>query len=92
MPVLKLNHNGIISEAKIWILKAISWSHTKALLEYGYLSISPIFTKMITALRTALANEYSLDKEATSYDDCFDALHLSLRHYDLHDMIHVIYT
>jgi hypothetical protein len=53
-------------------------NHTKLLLEYGYLSINPIFTKIITALRTAVANEYSLDKEATSYDACLDALRLSL--------------
>jgi hypothetical protein len=57
-------------------------NHTKLLLEYGYLSINPIFTKIITALHTAVANEYSLDKEATSYDDCLDALRLSLRHYE----------
>jgi hypothetical protein len=56
-------------------------NHTKLLLEYGYLSINPIFTK-ITASRTAVANEYNLDKEATSYDDCLDALRLSLRHYE----------
>jgi hypothetical protein len=56
-------------------------NHTKFLLEYGYLSINPIFTKITTALRTAVANEYSLDKEATSYDDCLNALLLSLRHY-----------
>ena len=56
-------------------------NHTKFLLEYGYLSINPIFTKITTALRTAVANEYSLDKEATSYDDCLDALLLNLRHY-----------
>jgi hypothetical protein len=56
-------------------------NHTKFLLKYEYLSINPIFTKITTALRTAVANEYSLDKEATSYDDCLDALLLSLRHY-----------
>jgi hypothetical protein len=57
-------------------------NHTKLLLEYGYLSINPSFTKITTALRTAVANEYSLDKEATSYDDCLDALRLSLRDYE----------
>lgn len=56
--------------------------HTKLLLEYGYLSINPIYTKIITVLRTVVANEYSLDKVATSYDDCLDALRLCLRHYE----------
>jgi hypothetical protein len=53
-------------------------NHTKLLLEYGYLSINPSFTKIITALHTVVANEYSLDKEATSYDDCVDALRFEL--------------
>jgi hypothetical protein len=58
-------------------------NQTKLLLQYGYLSINPIDTKIITALRTAVANEYSLDKEATSYDDCLDdALRLSLKPYE----------
>ena len=42
---------------------------TKILLYYGYLSINPSFTKTTTALRPAVASEYSLDKEANSYDD-----------------------
>ena len=57
-------------------------NHTKLILEYGYLSNTPSFTKIITSLRIAYANEYSLDKEATSYGDCLDALRLSLRHYE----------
>lgn len=44
-------------------------NHTKLLLYYGYLSINPSFIKTTTALRTAVASEYSLDKEANSYDD-----------------------
>ena len=31
------------------------------------------FDKLITALRTAVANEYKLDKEQTSYNDILDA-------------------
>jgi hypothetical protein len=45
-------------------------------------TLSHITTKFITALRTAVVNEYNLDKEATSYDDCLDALLLRLRHYE----------
>jgi hypothetical protein len=39
------------------------------------------FDKLITALRTAVANEYKLDKEVTSYDDILDAFRLSLQFY-----------
>jgi hypothetical protein len=43
------------------------------------LTIIPFFTEIIIALRTAVVNEYDLDKEATSYSDCpLDALYLSL--------------
>ena len=40
-----------------------------------------IFHKLITALRTALANEYKLDKEQTSYNDILDVFRLSLIFY-----------
>jgi hypothetical protein len=39
------------------------------------------FDKLITALRTAVANEYKLDKEQTSYNDILDAFRLSLIFY-----------
>jgi hypothetical protein len=39
------------------------------------------FNKLITALRTAVANEYKLDKEQTSYNDILDAFRLSLQFY-----------
>ena len=56
-------------------------AHRKELLEYqnGYMAINPNFNKLITALRTAVENgEGSLDKQATSHDDLFDAFRLSL--------------
>lgn len=37
--------------------------------------------KLLTALRTAVANEYKLDKEQTSYNDILDAFTLSLQFY-----------
>ena len=37
------------------------------------------YDKLIIALRTAFVNEYSLDKEQSSYNDLLDALRLSLR-------------
>ena len=38
---------------------------------------------MSPSLRTAQINEYSLDKEQTSYDDLLDVLRLSMRGYDI---------
>ena len=35
--------------------------------------------KLITALRTAVDNDGTLDKESTSYNDIFDALRLVLK-------------
>ena len=56
-------------------------AHIKEAMEYhnGQVAINPSHTKLITALRTAVENgEGSLDKEATSHDDLFDAFRLSL--------------
>ncbi|HEY6884727.1 MAG TPA: hypothetical protein VI278_11880 [Nitrososphaeraceae archaeon] len=48
----------------------------------GYIAINPKFDKLITSLRTAVEKgEGMLDKEATSYDDIFDAFRLSMRAY-----------
>jgi hypothetical protein len=45
------------------------------------IAIDKRFDKLITGLRTAVANEYKLDKEVTSYDDIVDAFRLSLVFY-----------
>jgi hypothetical protein len=61
--------------------------HTKWLLEEkdedgsSLIAIHPSFDKLLTALRTAVANEYKLDKTETSYDDILDAFRLSLTFY-----------
>ena len=55
-------------------------AYAKQLMEYGggAVAINPSHTKLITSLRTAVENgEGSLDKEATSHDDLFDAFRLS---------------
>jgi hypothetical protein len=39
------------------------------------------FDKLITPLRTAVENGGTLDKEATSYADIFDAFRLALKFY-----------
>ena len=43
------------------------------------------FDKLITALRTAIDNDGTLDKEATSYNDIFDAFRLALKFYRYED-------
>jgi hypothetical protein len=39
------------------------------------------FDKLITALRTAVDDDGTLDKEATSYNDIFDSFRLALKFY-----------
>ena len=55
--------------------------HCKMLLERGYISNQSSFDKLITSLRTAVAEENILDKESPSYADIFDAYRLALKHY-----------
>ena len=58
--------------------------HCKMILEHERrkIAINPNkFDKLITALRTAIDNDGVLDKEATSYNDIFDAFRLALRFY-----------
>ncbi|CAN5378125.1 hypothetical protein BH18THE2_BH18THE2_25220 [soil metagenome] len=43
------------------------------------IAIHPVFDILLTSLRTAVANEYRLDKEVTSYNDILDAFRLSLQ-------------
>jgi hypothetical protein len=45
------------------------------------IAINPTFDKLITALRTAVDNDGTLDKESTSYNDIFDAFRLALKFY-----------
>jgi hypothetical protein len=45
------------------------------------IAIHPSFEKLLTSLRTAVANEYKLDKEQTSYNDILDAFRLALQFY-----------
>jgi acetylglutamate synthase len=49
-------------------------SHSKRLLDdsRGLISINEKFTKLITALRGAVFNEYKLDKEESVHNDLTD--------------------
>ena len=58
--------------------------HCKMILEHELMKIAinpDKFDKLITALRTAVDNDGVLDKEATSYNDIFDAFRLALKFY-----------
>jgi hypothetical protein len=58
--------------------------HSKMILEHEprKIAINPDnFDKLITSLRTAVDNDGTLDKEATSYNDIFDAFRLALKFY-----------
>ena len=48
-----------------------------------YLAIPKEYDKLTISLRTAYANEYSLDKEQTSYSDSIDALKLACKMYKM---------
>lgn len=60
-------------------------SHLYLMINKEYLAIpnEEKYDKLIVALRTAQAKEYSLDKEQTSYDDLLDALRVSLKGYNI---------
>jgi hypothetical protein len=61
--------------------------HTKWLLEEkdedgsSLIAIHPSFEKLLTALRTAVASEYKLDKQETTFDDILDAFRLALQYF-----------
>jgi hypothetical protein len=62
--------------------------HCKMILENDgvRITINPDrFDKLVTALRTAVDNDGVLDKEATSYNDIFDAFRLALKFYHYGD-------
>jgi hypothetical protein len=62
--------------------------HCKMILEddRGKIAINPDrFDKLITSLRTPVDIDGTLDKEATSYNDVFDAFRLALRFYHYRD-------
>jgi hypothetical protein len=58
-------------------------SNLHAVVSKGYLAVPKQYQELITSLRTAYANELSLDKQQTSYDDLLDGLRLSLKGYNI---------
>ena len=58
-------------------------SNLHAMVSKGYLAIDQKYSEVITVMRTAYANELSLDKQQTSYDDLIDGLRLGLKAYQI---------
>ncbi len=58
-------------------------SNLHAVVSKGYLGIDLKYDKLLTSLRTAYANELTLEKNQTSYDDLLDGLRLSLKGYQI---------
>jgi len=54
-------------------------SHLHSLVSKGLIAIDPKYDKLITSLKTAWANEQSLDKKQTSYDDLLDGARLATK-------------
>src|ERR671930_1874588 len=55
--------------------------HCKLSLSRELVSIHTRFDKLMTSLRTAVDNEWRLDKQATSHNDLFDAFLLAMKFY-----------
>jgi dihydrodipicolinate synthase/N-acetylneuraminate lyase len=49
------------------------------------------FDKLITALKTPVDNDGTLDKEATSYHDILDAFRLALKFYNFEAQQHSVH-
>ena len=59
-------------------------THCKMFLEKGAIQIDSRFDKLIISLRTAVENgEGILDKQATSFDDVFDAFRLAMKFFEI---------
>jgi hypothetical protein len=62
--------------------------HCKMILEHEprKIAINPDrFDKLIAALRTAVDNDGTLDKESTSYNDIFYAFRLAMKFYNFEE-------
>jgi hypothetical protein len=64
-------------------------SHLAMMISKEYICIAKEYDKLIFSLRTAYANELSLDKEKTSYSDNIDALRLACKMYKMKWLIKI---
>ncbi len=58
-------------------------THLHLLLSKSLLCIPQKHDRLILSLKSAVANEYSLDKEKSAYNDMLDAMRLSMRGYNM---------
>lgn len=56
-------------------------AHAKHCLDSEWVALHPTFHKLVIALRTAVATDGLLDKQATAHNDVLDAFRLSLSYY-----------
>jgi hypothetical protein len=59
--------------------------HSKHLMDSGYIAVHPSLTKLITALRTATATEFALDKNLSAHNDIFDAFRMCCKYFNLEE-------
>jgi hypothetical protein len=58
-------------------------THLHLFVDKGWLAIPKEYDKLLLSMRTAIATDYSLDKDETSYNDSLDALRLALKGYKM---------
>lgn len=62
--------------------RMLEW--TKHLMDIkNYIAIHPSLTKLITALRTATATEFALDKNLSAHNDIFDSFRMCCKWFKL---------
>jgi hypothetical protein len=81
-PRLRQNSSNVVVFPVNFKIHKEMLSHTYELLSAHQIRINPTFSKLITSLRTALVNDrWSLDKDATSFDDILDSFQMCLMNY-----------
>jgi hypothetical protein len=75
VPVPFSTEGGKMLQHAKWLMEEVEEDSS------SLIAIDKRYDKLLTALRTAVANEYKLDKEQTSYNDLLDAFRLSLTFY-----------
>ena len=85
--ILHIEDRMIVVPVPFSVEGAKMLQHAKSLVEdtdddgSSLVAIHKRFDKLLTGLRTAVANEYKLDKKETVYDDLVDAFRLALTFY-----------
>jgi hypothetical protein len=60
--------------------------HTKQLTSMNYIAVNRKLSKLITALRTATATEFALDKNLSVHNDVFDAFRMCCKWFNLQQL------